>query len=267
MIIKLVRVQRKEEDMERKTYREAVETIVDFLCHRDVEKLDDSTVKTFFGGKCADVVIVFGNDLPGTAEAGCEAWKQGLGEWLLFCGGIGHSTEILRSRMEREACYNACRKEGSEAELFAEIAVHRYKIPRKRILLDTKSTNCGENAKNARTVLEASGIRAERMILMQDPLMQRRSFMGLREAMPDTAKILSFAPFLPRLAEDGEVSDGRDRVRFLELLLGEIRRLRDDEHGYGPRGAGFIGHVDIPERVEEAWNILYEAEAEARKRC
>lgn len=253
--------------MERKTYQEAVETIVDFLCHRDVEKLEESTVKSFFGGNCGDVVIVFGNDLPGTAEAGCEAWKRGLGKWLLFCGGIGHSTEILKSRMAREACYGSCGEEGSEAELFAKIAVHKYGIPGQRILLDTKSTNCGENAENARAVLEASGIEAKRVILMQDPLMQRRSFMGLKKAMPDRVKILSFAPFLPRLLENGEVSDGRDRMRFLELLLGEIRRLRDDEHGYGPRGAGFIGHVDIPENVEKAWKVLYEAEADARRRC
>lgn len=254
-------------DAEMKTYEEAVKTITDFLCHRDVEKLDAFNVKAFFGGSYADAVIVFGNDLPKTAEAGCEAWKQGLGKRLLFCGGIGHSTEILRARMEGEACYGSCRKEGSEAELFAEIAMHKYGVPEQWILLDTKSSNCGENAENARSLLEDAGIAGGRVILMQDPLLQRRSLMGLKKVMPDTAKILSFAPFLPRLKENGEVSDGRDKVRFLELLLGEIRRLRDDEQGYGPRGAGFIGHVDIPEEVEKAWEILYEKEAAARKRC
>lgn len=253
--------------MERDVYKEAVEKVVAFLCHRDAERLSEECVKAFFGGSLADAVIVFGNDLPQTAEAGCEAWKKGLGKWLLFCGGVGHSTEILRERMAREACYDSCKKEGAEAELFAEIAVHKYKIPRERILLDTTSTNCGENARNAKALLERAGIAAGRVILMQDPLMQRRSYMGLLKEMPKEAKILSFAPFIPGLLENGEVSDGRERVRFLELLLGEIRRLRDDEQGYGPRGTGFIGHVDIPEEVEKAWRVLYEAEADARKRC
>ena len=32
-------------------------------------------------------------------------------------------------------------------------------------------------------------------------------------------------------------------------MLGEISRLSDDDHGYGPRGAGFIVHVDLPDDV------------------
>lgn len=40
--------------------------------------------------------------------------------------------------------------------------------------------------------------------------------------------------------------------RYISLLLGEIPRLRDDPSGYGPKGKGFIDHVDIPIEVEEA---------------
>ena len=42
----------------------------------------------------------------------------------------------------------------------------------------------------------------------------------------------------------------------IQLALGEIPRLRDDEQGYGPRGRGYIVHVDIPEEVERAWERL-----------
>ena len=38
--------------------------------------------------------------------------------------------------------------------------------------------------------------------------------------------------------------------------MGEIQRLRDDENGYGPRGKGFLGHVDIPDEVEAGWQRL-----------
>ena len=37
---------------------------------------------------------------------------------------------------------------------------------------------------------------------------------------------------------------------MLELLFGEVIRLRDDENGYGPRGKGFIVHVEVPEEIE-----------------
>ncbi|MGW1339413.1 hypothetical protein ACWCOV_00040 [Kribbella sp. NPDC002412] len=44
--------------------------------------------------------------------------------------------------------------------------------------------------------------------------------------------------------------------RFTELVLGEIRRLRDDADGYGPRGRNFIDHVEIPPEVLAAYNHL-----------
>jgi hypothetical protein len=44
--------------------------------------------------------------------------------------------------------------------------------------------------------------------------------------------------------------------RFTALLLGEMGRLHDDEQGYGPRGADFIDHVDIPSDVQDAYQRL-----------
>ena len=44
--------------------------------------------------------------------------------------------------------------------------------------------------------------------------------------------------------------------RYVELLLGEIPRLTDDAGGYGPRGKGFIAHVDIPAPVQAAYARL-----------
>jgi hypothetical protein len=43
---------------------------------------------------------------------------------------------------------------------------------------------------------------------------------------------------------------------FLDLLMGEIPRLRDDERGYGPNGLGLIGHVNIPDDVLAAFDCL-----------
>jgi hypothetical protein len=46
--------------------------------------------------------------------------------------------------------------------------------------------------------------------------------------------------------------------RLCELLVGEVTRLKDDENGYGPKGKGFIGHVDVPVEVEAAANRVRE---------
>ena len=40
--------------------------------------------------------------------------------------------------------------------------------------------------------------------------------------------------------------------------LGEIPRLTDDLNGYGPKGKGYIAHVDIPEKVRAAFEELKE---------
>ena len=47
-----------------------------------------------------------------------------------------------------------------------------------------------------------------------------------------------------------------DAARYVSLLMGEIPRLRDDADGYGPRGKGFIAHVDVPEAVLAAYEWL-----------
>ena len=40
------------------------------------------------------------------------------------------------------------------------------------------------------------------------------------------------------------------------LKMSEIPRLIDDENGYGPRGIGYIAHIDIPEDVKNAFLSL-----------
>lgn len=53
--------------------------------------------------------------------------------------------------------------------------------------------------------------------------------------------------------------------RFLDLVVGEVPRLRDDAGGYGPKGQGYIAHVDIPEDVERAFKRLRKATSTKRQ--
>ena len=47
-----------------------------------------------------------------------------------------------------------------------------------------------------------------------------------------------------------------DVDRYINLLMGEIPRLTDNEQGYGPNGKNFLAHVDIPNRVVTAFEDL-----------
>ena len=43
--------------------------------------------------------------------------------------------------------------------------------------------------------------------------------------------------------------------------------LRDDENGYGPKGKGFLRHVDIPEEVNRSFEIIADKMPEYLARC
>ena len=93
--------------------------------------------------------------------------------------------------------------------------------------------------------------------------MQLRMDAGLRRYVPDDVRIINFASY----AATAEVLDGElvfgsqihgmwDMDRYVNLLMGEIPRLTDNESEYGPNGKDFIAHVDIPAEVKDAFYEL-----------
>jgi hypothetical protein len=77
--------------------------------------------------------------------------------------------------------------------------------------------------------------------------------------------LTSYAPLIPcvgvSVAAPGSPRGDAawDFQRFVSLVLGEIRRLHDDENGYGPRGANYIEHVDVPAEVLAAYRRVRES--------
>ena len=100
--------------------------------------------------------------------------------------------------------------------------------------------------------------------------MQLRTHASFRKVYSDVpgVTLVSWAPFVPTLtATTGEVAPQGvwEKDRYLALLLGEIPRLKDAPGGYGPRGSGFIAHVDIPEDVIAAHDRLSKALQELKE--
>ena len=144
------------------------------------------------------------------------------------------------------------------------------------MLVEDKSTNCGANAIETRRILESHSVAIPKEIMVvQDPTMARRTVAGFRKVYEDVGDQIEFqfCPTFVPCVQEAASSEGSalcfddalrrypassiwEMPRFIDLLLGEIPRLRDDGNGYGPRGKGFIAHVDVPEEVEEAWQVL-----------
>jgi uncharacterized SAM-binding protein YcdF (DUF218 family) len=203
-----------------------------------------------------------------TAEIAAKAMRRGLAAQLLVVGGVGHSTHHLRWAIAEHPHYAEVPVEGrGEAEIFGDVLRLRG-VEAHRILLETESTNCGDNALRARELLEKLELRPQSIILIQDPTMQRRTHASFLQAWRDQPQVrfLNYSPFVPRVAAEGgklalieQPWQQWSLDRYLSLVMGEIPRLDDSETGYGPRGRGFIPHVEIPDRVRAAHRRLMDA--------
>jgi hypothetical protein len=204
---------------------------------------------------------------------------------LVISGGVGHSTPYLYEAIRKHARFHTLSQsiESLPEALVLERVLSSFypqllddvQEGRLRILTEEKSTNCGANASETKKKLDEAGIRPKRIVLVQDPTMSLRTRLSLEKAYAGETAPLEIVAWTitPRLGLNGDgravwsvnerkgmdlvdVSDMWEMDRFVSLVMGEIPRLRDDKAGYGPNGAGFIGHVDIPAEVESAWQRL-----------
>jgi uncharacterized SAM-binding protein YcdF (DUF218 family) len=217
------------------------------------------------------VVALFGNQVVATLARACELAQIATHTTLLFSGGIGHSTRLLYENLDADPHIKAqgvLYPEMPEAEMYAAFAQSVFSIPAGRILVENRSRNAGENARFSIGTLNDAALAGQTVLLLQDPSMQRRAILTWqREAELADAKgqLLSHSAFVPfvEAATDGtfrlrhgQATGSWSFARLTALLMGEIRRLRDDENGYGPHGQNFIAHVDIPEPVLESYGRL-----------
>lgn len=229
-----------------------INTLSRFLALRDIPELTPAALQEKTGSPRVDVLFVFGCEVIPVVERAAQATAAGLCRNVVFSGGIGHSTQNLANTAQK--LFGGDYAGLSEAEIMAQIATGQYGMDASIVLCEGKSTNSGENARFSLALLEQGGISVKSAMLMQDPFMQLRSHYTLLKYLAPGVPLVSYAPFIPYAGMDcGSESGLWSEKRFHEFLLREIPRLRDDESGYGPRGAGFMEHVDIPPEIEDSY--------------
>jgi len=236
--------------------------IIEWLSRDDAPRAD-AGVDTW-------VCILGGLPHPSLAAPAAALFASLRASRLLVVGGAGHSTQRLRDAVAASAVGAGVAVAGrAEADILADLCVGAWGVPRAALVVERESTNCGNNATFALRAARAAGTPLPaRLVLVQDPLMQRRSHESFAAAWAGTGVALaSAAPAVPRVAPapgggvalaDAAHAAAWPLAPFLDLVMGEVPRLRDDAAGYGPRGAGFIGHVDVPANVEAAHAALLE---------
>lgn len=243
-----------------------INNVVKFLSKRDICELSSSSLVDKFGIAQVDIIIILGSSIPYIAEVGANAYKSGLAKDIMLVGGIGHSTKYLVQNVLEDNRYKDIDvADKSEAEILRQIIVSEKNIHKDKIIIESKSTNCGSNAFESLNVLKEIGKVPKSIILIQDPIMQLRTHASfLKQWNEEKTLIISYSPFIPQL-KVSEKNDGYlnsdipglwAKDRFIDLIMGEIPRITDDANGYGPNGKGFISHVDIPEEVLNSYQRL-----------
>jgi len=220
--------------------------------------------------------------------------RPSIAKTLVLVGGIGHSTNLIYEAVARHPEYSKIKDDGDvfglpESHVLQRILNRSFNILKPdhdgpKVLVEDRSTNCGANAVETRKVLDQHGITGPlSCIVVQDPTMSLRTVASFEKAYEDlpAAERPTFKAcpvFVPETRmRSGQLEyavieehslrnelrlrrdDLWEKQRFCELLVGEVTRLNDDENGYGPKGKGFIGHVDVPEGVVEAAKRVKEA--------
>lgn len=212
------------------------------------------------------LVILAGNAVIPTIDAACRMAAEKKVP-LLISGGIGHSTAFLYAAVADHPLYHTIMTDGrAEASILADIARQFWQIPDERIWIDDQSTNCGENARFSWTMLKHRKENTGRIVVVQDPTMQRRTMATFARVCRDEQSAPQWIshPGIVPLLQNGETGVGFIAEnaglwpvdRYISLVLGELPRLYDDINGYGPAGRDFIAHVAFPESVTAAWALL-----------
>lgn len=207
-----------------------------------------------------DLILVLGSATPSVALKAYQLYRLGKADYFMIAGGKGHTTDLLIEKIENLIDVD-CIQEKSEAFLLKKLIESVYQEDNS-ILLEETSTHCGENIVFAFRELQKNNIKVKKVLLCHDPLMQRRIDATAKKEFPKVA-FYNYSAFIPEVKEERyrivlkEKTWGQWPIeRYLSILLGEMKRLIDDENGYGPHGQNYLIHVDIPENVMEAYHHI-----------
>ncbi len=212
-----------------------------------------------------DLAILAGNSLPYLADELIHLYEDGIVENMMLVGGIGHATPFLQKNFKDLGVQVSG---PSETELYLDYFQQRYQLEKELFLIETASTNSGENARFALNTIKAAKLNPTRVLLLQDPILQKRikatfekEWQAVNPVFTNHVPIIPYVKAIENsiLFENEKLNGLWRKEYFLSLVLGEIPRLKNDEKGYGPNGRNYIGAIDIPKTVHQSYEKLCQA--------
>ena len=182
----------------------------------------------------SDLLFVLGSHDLRVAEHAADLFHRKLATRVVLSGGVG--------------VRKASPWEKSEAEMFAKVMRARG-VPESALLLESRSTNTGENVRFTRELLAARSLVVQSVIAVQKPYMERRTYATIRQQWPDVTLRVSSPP-LTFAAYCDSTLPLRD---IIEFMVGDLQRIME----YPRRG--FMIAQEVPEAVRRAYEVLVAA--------
>jgi uncharacterized SAM-binding protein YcdF (DUF218 family) len=181
----------------------------------------------------ADCILALGSHDTRVADRAAELWLEKRAPYIVFSGGLGNLTSGMWSE--------------PEADTFAKIAIASG-VPHDAIYIENKSTNTGENVLFTQQLLAANGLDPQKLIVVQKPYMERRTYATVRRWWPSKELIITS----PQLAFEkypyGEITV----EKVIHIMVGDLQRIRIyPEKGYQI-------YQEIPDDVWESYQKLVE---------
>ncbi|ROW07285.1 hypothetical protein VMCG_03951 [Cytospora schulzeri] len=154
------------------------------------------------------------------AHRAAQLYLDGHGRYLIFSGGSGKLT--------------ADRFAKPEAEVFADISRAKG-VPEEAIIIESKSTNTGENVRFTYEILMnrglfggENGIRS--FILVQKPYMERRTYATFMKQWPGTdssvdGKGVGFSVTSPQLEWSDYPNEDNPLDLVVNIMVGDLIRI------------------------------------------
>jgi len=182
----------------------------------------------------ADCILVLGSHDLRIAEYGAKLFLDGWAPLIIFSGGLGHLTREIWSE--------------SEADQFARIAT-KLGVPPEKILIENRSSNTGENIQFTKELLKEKGIDPRKIIVVQKPYMERRSYATFKKVWPEK----DFVVASPPISFDDYPDASRTKEDVIGIMAGDLQRIKL----YAEKG--FQIPQDIPSDVWDAYEKLVAA--------
>lgn len=179
----------------------------------------------------SDIIFCLCSHDTRVADRAAQLMLDGLGDYLVFSGGVGKLTKDLFSR--------------PEAEVFAAIAV-KAGVPREKIIVESESTNTGENIRFTYDLLRSKQIPAATILLVQKPCMERRTYATFKKQWPGEKATITVTS--PQLSYNEYMDGSIGKAHVIDVMVGDMQRIREY-----PR----LGYQIAQEIPAEVW-IAYE---------